>query len=78
MGAKKEIKINNGRGNAKQTYYYWEEHNSYEEAVFYAKKIKEEKKGEVKLKYYILETKESWFLPVAKFIIYLNKDLSKV
>lgn len=75
MSIKKEIEINNGRQGGKQKFYYWSEYESYEEAVYYAKKIKDERKGEMKIKYFIVETKESWFLPVAKFVLYFNKKM---
>ena len=68
------IKINNG--NNKIIYYYWSEYESYEEALYYGKKIKEDRRKEnMKIKYFILESQDSWFLPVPKFILYLNKKL---
>lgn len=72
-GVPKEIKINDGY-NGKKTYYYWSEYDSFDEARFYAKKIKMERK-EMKIRYFILESQEGWFLPVPKFVLYLNKKL---
>jgi len=69
------IKIRNGRGKNEQTFYYWSEYDSYEEALYYAKKIKQERKPEMNLKYYILETKTGMLLPVPKFVLYFNKKL---
>lgn len=75
MGIPKIIKIGDGN-NGKIDYYYWDEYDTHEEAVYYAKRIKEERKREgTKVKYFILETQDSWFLPVPKFIVYLNKKL---
>lgn len=72
--ASKEITINEG-SNGKTKYYYWDEYDSWEEAKQYGKRIKEERRKEMRIKYFIIETKDSWFLPVPKFILYLNKDL---
>lgn len=69
------IKIRNGRGKNEQTFYYWSEYDSYEEAIYYAKRIKRERKPEMNLKYYILESKTRRFLPVPKFILYFNKQM---
>lgn len=74
MGIPKSIRINEGT-NGKVEYYYWSEYDSWEEAKYYAKKIKEERKMEMKIKYFIMESQEGWFLPVPKFVLYLNKKL---
>jgi len=69
------IKIRNGRKKNEQTFYYWSEYDSYEEALYYAKRIKKERKPEMNLKYYILETKKGMLLPVPKFVLYFNKKM---
>lgn len=74
MGVKKIIEIKDGT-NGKKKYYYWSEYESYEEALHYAKRIKNERKNEMRIRYYIVETSEGRFLPTPKFILYLNKDL---
>lgn len=75
MGVMKEIKIGDGI-NGQRTYYYWNEYESREEALYYAKKIKHERKQEkMNIKYFIIESKEGWFLPVPRYIVYLNKKL---
>ena len=56
-------------------YFYWDEYDTIEEAIYYAKKIKLERKEEMCIKYYITETKDSWFLPVTKYVVYLNKKM---
>ncbi len=66
-----------GDGNkGKIKYYYWNEYESHEEALYYAREIKKEKRGEnMNLKYFILESQEGWFLPFPKFVLYLSKKL---
>lgn len=75
MGIPKEIEIGEGT-NGKVKYYYWSEYDGYAEALYYAKKVKEENRmRNNKIKYFILKSQDGWFLPVPKFILYLNKDL---
>lgn len=75
MGVQKIIKIGDGT-NGKVNYYYWDEYETKEEALYYAKRIKQERKLEgIKINYFILETQDSWFLPVDMFIVYFNKKL---
>lgn len=75
MGIPKEIEINDGY-NGKQKYYYWSEYETFAEAIYYAKKIKLDRKMEgIKIKYFVLESQEGWFLPIPKFVLYLNKNL---
>lgn len=74
MGVKKTITIKDGT-NGKKEYYYWSEYDSYDEALHYAKRIKEERKGEMRIRHFIVETNEGRFLPVPKFVLYLNKNL---
>lgn len=74
MSQQNTVKIGNGKGKV-QTFYYWSEYDSYEEALYYAKKIKSERKPEMNLKYYILESKEGRFLPSPKFTLYFNKKM---
>lgn len=75
MGIPKKININNGYY-GKNEYYYWSEYESKEEAYYYAKRIKEERRKEgMKIKYFVVESQEGWFLTVPKFVVYLNKDL---
>lgn len=75
MGIPREIEIGEGN-NGKVKYYYWSEYDGYEEAIQYGKKIKEERRREnMKIKYFILKSQDGWFLPVPKFVLYLNKDL---
>lgn len=75
MGIPKVIKIGDGT-NGKINYYYWDEYDTREEALHYAKKVKDERKMEgTRLKYFILETQDSWFLPVEKFVVYFNLKL---
>ena len=55
-------------------YYYWDEFNTWEEAQIIAKRIKEERKVEgIKIKYTIVTAEDNWFLPVIKYILYLDK-----
>ena len=76
MGIPNTIEIKDGKRNGKIKYYFWSDYNSWEEAEYYAKKIKEERRREgMKIKYFILEAQDSWFLPVPKFVLYLNKNL---
>lgn len=75
MGVPKEIEIKDGY-NGKKKYYYWSEYETFAEALEYAKKIKSDRKAEgMKIKYFILESQEGWFLPIPKIVLYLNKDL---
>ena len=74
MGVPKTININDGN-NGKKEYYYWDQYDSWDEAVYYGKKIKEERKGELRIRYFVLQSEDSWFLPVPRFILYLNKKL---
>lgn len=75
MGIPKTIEIGEG-SNGKTQYYYWSEYDGYTEALYYAKRIKEDRsKTGMKIKYFILKSQEGWLLPVPKFILYLNKDL---
>lgn len=75
MGVPKSIKINDGY-NGRKEYFYWSEYNSWEEARYYGKKIKDERGKEgMKVKYFIIESQDSWFLPVTKFVLYLDKRL---
>lgn len=75
MGIPKQIEIGEGT-NGKVKYYYWSEYDGFEEAKYYGKKIKDERAKEgTKVKYFILKSQDGWFLPVPKFILYLNKDL---
>lgn len=75
MGIPKEIEINEGK-NGKGKYYYWSEYDTYNESLYYAKKIKLERKMEgMKIKYFILKSQDGWFLPVPKYILYLNRSL---
>lgn len=77
MNAPKTIKIKDGMY-GKNEYYYWDEYESWEEAIYNAKKIKEERRRkDIRIKYFIIETKDSWFLPVPKFILYFNKDIKQ-
>lgn len=62
-------------GGMKVPYYYWDSYNSWEEAIFYAKKMREDRKGEFHLKWFILEAQEGAILPVPKVILYLNRKL---
>lgn len=75
MGIPKTIRINDGN-KGRITYYYWSDYDSYQEALYYAKRIKEERKMEnMRLKHFILESQEGWFLPVPKFALYFSKKL---
>ena len=75
MGIPKTISIGEGT-NGKTKYYFWSDYETHEEAIYYAKRIKLERKQEgTKIKYFILETQDSWFLPSPKFVVYLNKKL---
>lgn len=74
MTSPNTIQIGNGKGK-QQVFYYWSEYETYEEALYYAKRIKKERKPEMNLKYYILPAKEGRFLPVPKFILYFNKKM---
>ena len=76
MGIPKTIKINTKNG--KKTYYYWDEYDSWDEAKFYGNKIKLERKSEMSVKYFVLEAEDSWFLPVPKFVLYLNRKLKLI
>ena len=76
MGIPRKIKIKDGNSNGKTTYYYWNEYETDEEATQCARRIKKERRQEgMKVKYFILETQDSWFLPVPRFVVYLNKKL---
>lgn len=70
MGIPKRIKISDGYYGQKE-YYFWEEYETYEEAIYNARKMK----ITMKVKYFIIESQDSWFLPVPKFVLYLNKKV---
>lgn len=74
MGVPTVIYIKEGKY-GKIPYYYWDEYDTPEEARMVAKRIKLERKGEMNIKYYLMESQDSWFLPVTKYVIYLNKKL---
>lgn len=76
MGIPKSIEINNGK-EGKRKYYYWSEYDSFDEAVKYGKEIKEYRRKEgMQISYFVLESQEGWFLPIPKFVLYLNKKLT--
>lgn len=77
MGIPRTIQIKEGK-NGKKTYYYWDEYDSYDEALYYCKKLKKGRMKDMKIKYFILETQDSWFLPVTKYVAYINKKLRLV
>lgn len=69
---KKVITINDGTA-GKKKYYLYSSYNTYEEAKNMAK-LKKEEYPNKRIKYFILESEEGWFLPVNKFCLYLTKD----
>ena len=80
MGIPRVIVISSGKdevGNTKfEEYYYWSDYDTREEALHYAKKIKDErKKMKQKIRYFILKHQEGRFLPVPIFVLYLNRKL---
>lgn len=77
MAVPKVIYIKEGKY-GKVAYYYWDEYDNAEEARIVAKRIKEERRNEMKIKYYLLKSEDSWFLPVTKYVVYLNRNLRVV
>ena len=75
MGIPKIIKIKDGT-DGRKNYYFWDSYDTYEEAKYYGKKIKFERRNErEKIKYFILESQDSWFLPVTRFALYFSVKL---
>jgi hypothetical protein len=68
------IKIKDGT-NGEKKYYIWDTFDTYEEAIRVAKNIKEERKMEFKVKWFILKGEEGTLLMVPKVALYLNKKL---
>ena len=75
MSFTKVIYLKNGNRGMKP-YYYWDEFDTWEEAQIIAKRIKEERKVMgIKVRYTIVTADDSWFLPVTKFVLYIDKRL---
>lgn len=78
MGIPNKIVIGNGN-NRKEKYFLWEKYDSFEEAKTNGKRIKGSLKQQGrKISYFIIESKESWFLPVPEFGLYFNRRRESV
>ena len=68
---KKTISINDG-SNGRRKYCFYDSYETYEEAM----KMGKETKKKEKAKWFIVPAEEGWFLPIEKFNLYFDKEIS--